>query len=1058
VRICDGDCDDGDAAVFPGAVEACNGIDDDCDGAAGGDEVDGDGDGFLICDGDCDDGDGAVHPGAAEVCNGIDDDCDSVVPADEADDDLDGFMICEGDCEEGDAAIHPGAAEACNGIDDDCDGSLDPDEADDDVDGFMICEGDCEDGDANIHPGAAEACNGIDDDCDAVVPADEADDDGDGLRICEGDCDDLAADVHPGAAEVCNGIDDDCDGAADAGACSSLEFDGTRHVTVPSSADLDMTAAITLEAWVEFGSDPHAWGQSRSYIMDRSGSYRLWYSSGGEGNSEPDQFFCDLWSWEGVNTDHDAWEANRWYHIACSWDGATATIYVDGVVSNSVSLAKTLPSTSADLTLGVGTEASSGWVGHLDEVRLWSVARTQDQLREAICALDGSEAGLAGGWDFEEGAGQIVGDAFGLAGDGFLGHDANVEAEDPDWSAEAAECFAFEWCDGLDNDGDGEVDEEGDLIGAPAWYPDVDGDGWGDDANPVFACDQPVDHLPDGGDCDDADPAIHPGAEDVCDGIDNNCDGLVDGHGAASLYFDGGDDMVHVGDDPVLDITGPITMEAWVYSENPNSDEPVLAKEYAGGLQQYWFGVFYNGFGLLLGDGNSWGLDARSSGQIDANTWTHIASVWDGLNWANYQDGMLMESGTYSGTVPTSDEPLTIGINSGYDYTRFQGYITDVRLWNVARTLDQIRDDMIELDDTTGLVGWWPMDETEGQIAYDESGHGFDGQLGNDPAADSRDPTWSGELPVCEFEWCDGADNDGDGLVDDDDPDVMDPVPWYVDADGDGYGAGGAAFEACDGGVGHADVDGDCDDADPAHHPGAVEVLDGLDNDCDGYVDEHGITSLYFDGSDDRVWIGDAPEVDITGPITMEAWVNASNPGSDEPVLAREAGGGQQQYWFGVYGGGFGLLLGNGGGWGLLERTSGSVAANTWYHIASVWDGSTWTNYQDGVPVDSGSYSGTPPSTVQPLTLGINSAYDSTRFHGYLTDVRLWNVARSDQEILDSIWEPTDTTGLVAWWLMDDAEGQVAVDAMVNGLDGQLGTDPGEDSGDPLWSEELPER
>ncbi|MBX2801312.1 MAG: hypothetical protein KTR31_26780 [Myxococcales bacterium] len=70
------DCDDQDASVHPGALEACNGTDDDCDGTLPPDELDADGDGYALCAGDCDDDDATVSPVAAEVpCNDIDDDC-----------------------------------------------------------------------------------------------------------------------------------------------------------------------------------------------------------------------------------------------------------------------------------------------------------------------------------------------------------------------------------------------------------------------------------------------------------------------------------------------------------------------------------------------------------------------------------------------------------------------------------------------------------------------------------------------------------------------------------------------------------------------------------------------------------------------------------------------------------------------------------------------------------------------------------------------------------------------------------------------------------------------
>ncbi|MBX3245994.1 MAG: hypothetical protein KF901_02290 [Myxococcales bacterium] len=147
------DCDDSDAEVHPGASERCNGIDDDCDGVAvfDGRLEDADGDGFpaAFCGAspsDCDDGNARIYPGAPERCNGIDDDCDGRV--DEAitdgtwylDEDRDGwgsavgissclppgnYVPRTGDCAPTDRTIHPGAAELCDGIDQDCDGRVD---------------------------------------------------------------------------------------------------------------------------------------------------------------------------------------------------------------------------------------------------------------------------------------------------------------------------------------------------------------------------------------------------------------------------------------------------------------------------------------------------------------------------------------------------------------------------------------------------------------------------------------------------------------------------------------------------------------------------------------------------------------------------------------------------------------------------------------------------------------------------------------------------------------------------------------------------------------------
>lgn len=76
----------------------------------------------------------------------------------------------------------------------------------------------------------------------------------------------------------------------------------------------------------------------------------------------------------------------------------------------------------------------------------------------------------------------------------------------------------------------GSSDGSDETFGCPlmTFYPDVDEDGYGDDEYPVDACLQPPAHIPQGGDCDDTNPDVHPGVEEVCDGADNDCNGLVD--------------------------------------------------------------------------------------------------------------------------------------------------------------------------------------------------------------------------------------------------------------------------------------------------------------------------------------------------------------------------------------------------------------------------------------------------------------------------------------------------------------------------------------------------
>ena len=278
------DCNDLNAAVYPGALEPVgDGVDGDCDGRelcfvdADGDGYRGDGSTVVVStdadcadDGeageaypsvDCADGDPLTNPGVAETCDGRDQDCDGLV--DEGtlitvypDADADGFgddtqptpacyigggqVTTGGDCDDADDDVNPAAEDiAYDGEDQDCSGADLTDVDEDGYDGGDDGD-DCDDENPDIHPDALEvAGNGLDDDCDgeADEPTTGTDADGDGYTA-GADCADQDPAIHPGAAEVpYDGVDQDCSGE------DLVDVDGDGFVGGADGSDCDDTAA-----------------------------------------------------------------------------------------------------------------------------------------------------------------------------------------------------------------------------------------------------------------------------------------------------------------------------------------------------------------------------------------------------------------------------------------------------------------------------------------------------------------------------------------------------------------------------------------------------------------------------------------------------------------------------------------------------------------------------------------------------------------------------------------------------------------------------------------------
>ncbi|MFP2961642.1 MopE-related protein, partial [Myxococcus sp. 1LA] len=117
--------------------------------------------------------------------------------------------------------------------------------------------------------------------------------------------------------------------------------------------------------------------------------------------------------------------------------------------------------------------------------------------------------------------------ALDLDDDGFVSSEGAFPGSDCNDDDPAIHPDATELCDGVDNNC---ANGEADAPGGAAYYPDADGDGYGDSsATPNLSCNPPPGYVVEGGDCNDNDPNIHPNQPElVCDGKDDNCDDVID--------------------------------------------------------------------------------------------------------------------------------------------------------------------------------------------------------------------------------------------------------------------------------------------------------------------------------------------------------------------------------------------------------------------------------------------------------------------------------------------------------------------------------------------------
>lgn len=339
------------------------------------------------------------------------------------------------------------------------------------------------------------------------------------------------------------------------------------------------------------------------------------------------------------------------------------------------------------------------------------------------------------------------------------------------------------------------------------YYLDHDGDGYGTNAKTFKGCYQPIGYTIAGGDCNDSDVAINPGALEVCDGIDNNCNGQIDEGVRTAFYKDDDGDGYGNINIRVSSCTKPDGFVA--DSTDCNDGNPAV-----------------NPAAAEIADG----IDNNCNGSIDEN----LSVFYKDFDNDGYGD---INQKVFGNSIAS-------------------GYVADSSDCNdnnaaVYPGAPEICDGLDNNCDGTIDEGFTP------QIWYKDADGDFFGNYDSAKQACSPPPGYVTDNTDCNDnnatvypgapEMCDGLDNNCDGFIDED----FEKQPWYRDADGDGFGNNSISRLSCSMPAGYVADNTDCNDSSAAIYPGAPEICDGLDNDCDGQIDEDGQFTYYRDSDND---------------------------------------------------------------------------------------------------------------------------------------------------------------------------------------------------------------
>ncbi len=710
------------------------------------------------------------------------------------------------DCDDTAKAVNPAAAEVCNDIDDDCSGAIDDDASDastwfgdgdedglgDAAEAVIACEApqgfvaagnDCDDNNDQV---GAPTVAYADADADGYGDDATAYDDCDGTGVTEGgDCDDTRADIHPGASEDsctdptdynCDGSigydDNDADGLA---ACQDCD-DGDASVTTGSTyyADLDADGAGDESSTTVACALPEGHAASGGDCDDLDAAR---YPGAAE--------LCD-----GLDNDCDEATGDD--------DALGSSWYADA---------------DAD---GYGDAASS--VTACDQPGGYSADDRDCDDTSALFNPGAAETDCSDPADYNCDGSTGFDDN---DGDGFA---ACEECDDTDALAYPS---AEETCDGSDDDCDGEVDEA-DAVDPSTWYADADSDGYGDAGTTLDACDAPAGYTADDTDCDDTSPSVNPAALEVCNDLDDDCDGDVD-TGAADAptwYADGDGD----GYGDSADTTDSCDAPADHVAVDGDCDDASIA--YNPGAEED-----------DCSDPEDYNCDgATGYADADGDGYAACEDCDDGDASANpgeVEDCTTTADDDCSGS--TSDTGAS-GCSTFYADSDADGYGTTSSqcTCTASGSFTAGNDDDCDDGDADTFPGVASSD-SGASCMNDDDGDGY-GDVNVSGAVtagtdcdDAIDSVRPGATETCSSAYdddCDGSSNDTGAIS---------CTTYYYDADADGFGTASSQCTCSASGDYDAVVDADCDDGDASTFPGVASSESATacmtDGDGDGYGD-----------------------------------------------------------------------------------------------------------------------------------------------------------------------------------------------------------------------------